>query len=79
MTKDLKELSQQDIVLWHLARHKTITSMEAFENYGITRLSAKIFDLRESGYKIGMRWETGVNRFGHECRYGVYYIERGRK
>ena len=68
--------SQEKIVLWHMTKHKTITSMTAFELYGITRLSAKIYNLREEGHKIGMVWRESVNRYGHQCRFGEYFIEK---
>ena len=74
--KNLDTTSQDKIVLWHMIKHKYITSFQAFELYGITRLSAKIYDLREQGHKIGMVWEESVNRYGHPCRYGRYFIEK---
>lgn len=68
--------SQNQMVLSHMTKHKTITSIEAFECYGITRLSARIYDLRERGHKIGMVWEESVNRYGTPVRYGKYFIEK---
>ena len=68
--------SQNQMVLSHMTKHKTITSIEAFELYGITRLSARIYDLRERGHKIGMVWEESVNRYGTPVRYGKYFIEK---
>lgn len=65
-----RRISQEDIVLNHLRKHKSITSMTAFRLYEITRLSAKIFTLREKGYKIPMVMET--SRKGK--RYGRYYL-----
>lgn len=50
--------------------------MDAFSLYGITRLSARIYDLRERGHKIGMVWEESVNRYGTPVRYGKYFIEK---
>lgn len=64
------------MVLSHMTKHKTTTSIEAFELYGITRLSARIYDLRERGHKIGMVWEESVNRYGAQVRYGKYFIEK---
>ena len=66
--------SQNQIVLSHMTKYKTITSMDAFSLYGITRLSARIYDLRERGHKIGMVWEESVNRYGAPIRYGKYCI-----
>lgn len=68
--------SQNQMVLSHMTKYKTITSIQAFENYGITRLSARIYDLRERGHKIGMVWEESVNRYGTQVRYGKYFIEK---
>ena len=41
-----KELTQEDRVLRHLKQIGHITSWEAIKEYGITRLSAKIYNLR---------------------------------
>ena len=47
-----RRISQEDVVLKHLREHGSITSMTAFRLYDITRLSAKVFNLREDGYDI---------------------------
>ena len=60
----------------HLLEKKNITSMEAIELYGATRLSAVIFVLRNKGYDIVSMHETGIDRYGNECRY-VRYVFRG--
>lgn len=41
------KLTQTNEVLEHLKTHGTITSIEAIMQYGATRLSAIIFDLRK--------------------------------
>ena len=60
----------------HLLEKKNITSMEAIELYGETRLSAIIFNLRKKGYNIVNMNETGIDRYGNECRY-VRYVFMG--
>lgn len=45
-------MSQEEKVLNHLKKHGEITSWTAIMDYGITRLSARIFRLREQGYQI---------------------------
>ena len=72
----MEKTTQEQVLLNHFAKYKTITSIEAFELYGITRLSARIYDLRERGHKIGMVWEESVNRYGTPVRYGKYFIEK---
>ena len=44
-------MKQKDLVLSHLMKG-TITSMEAFQLYNITRLADRIFVLRKDGWKI---------------------------
>ncbi|MBP5423792.1 MAG: helix-turn-helix domain-containing protein [Paludibacteraceae bacterium] len=56
----------------HLLNKGTITSMEAIELYGCTRLSAKIFDLRNAGWDIDSVPQTGTTRFGDTCHYVQY-------
>jgi len=55
-----------------------ITSQEAFEIFGATRLSAIIFDLRDKGYNIQSIEREGMTRFGKKTRYFEYYLaEKG--
>ena len=71
-------MNHEQIILNHLRKHKTITTLEAFELYGITRLSARIYNLRESGFKIGLVWETGTNRYGNQVRWGKYFLIKNK-
>ena len=44
--------NQKEAVLYHLKQFQTITSLEAIKEYGATRLSGIIFQLRKDGYNI---------------------------
>ena len=44
--------TQENIILDHLKKHTFITSWEAIQEYRITRLSARIYELRERGHNI---------------------------
>lgn len=61
----MKYETQKSIVLNHLKKGLSITSLEAFLHYTITRLSAIIYDLRQEGYDIQStrerNEETGTN------------------
>lgn len=59
-------------LLEHFEKNHTITSMEAFKLFGITRLSARIFELRALGYVIDTITIEDVNRYGEPCRYAKY-------
>ena len=57
---------------------KGITSKEAFEEFGATRLSGIIFELRkrlkETEYDIVSVWRHGINRYGRNTRYVEYVL-----
>lgn len=65
-------------LLEHLEKNRTITSMEAFQMFGITRLSARIFDLRHLGYIIDTVMIEDTNRYGESVRF-AQYVYRGKK
>lgn len=45
-------MTQCEQVLRHMREHGSISTIEAFFDYGITRLSARIWELRNDGYEI---------------------------
>lgn len=61
-------------VLEYLKKHEGITSKEAFEHFGATRLSAIIFCLRQAGYNIVNIPQSGKNRFGESVHYDQYRL-----
>lgn len=67
-------MNQEDMILIHLKSGRRITSMQACELYGITRLSAKIFNLRKKGYHIEQIKRKTTNRYGNISSYGEYYL-----
>lgn len=58
-------------VLNHLKEHGSITSWEAIENYGATRLSAIIYNLRKD-YIINGVDETFTDRYGNTSKFTKY-------
>lgn len=65
-------MSGREAILNHLKKNKSITSMEAFKFFGVTRLSACIFDLRAKGHNIDTLMLEGTTRFGKPCKYAKY-------
>ena len=59
----------------HLISGQGITSFQAFQEYGITRLSAYIFDLRKKGLDIDDMWVYSVNRYGKMVKFKQYYLK----
>lgn len=66
-------------ILMHLKKHGSITSWEAIQTYGCTRLSHYIYLLRNDGYKINSITETGINRFGNKTNYNRYFLVEENK
>lgn len=67
-------MTQKEAVLKHLRTFKSITSMEAFHDYGVTRLSAVIFKLRQAGEDISSELVTERNRFGSPVTFARYHL-----
>nr|DAW29043.1 MAG TPA: helix-turn-helix domain protein [Caudoviricetes sp.] len=68
-------MTQTDIILNHLQTLGKITQAEAMWRYGIMRLGARIFDLRERGYRIVKDMEKSTNRYGKPVRYAAYWLK----
>lgn len=63
------------MVLRHLRDFGSITSWEAIQQYGNTRLSATIYTLRHRyGYLIEGEMETFVNRYGYTSQFARYTL-----
>ncbi len=62
----------------HLLKGNNITSLEAIEKFGITRLSGRIYDLKERGHMIEKRTVDVRNRHGKLCKVASYFIPVGQ-
>lgn len=71
-----EKITHADRVLDHIKTFGKITSLEAFAQYGITRLSAAIWVLRhEKGLEIEDAYVERVNRYGDVVRFKTYYLK----
>lgn len=68
--------SKSNDILKHLQTTGSITSMEAFNLYKVTRLSAIIFNLKKKGYIIKSTIEEYLDKYGRSCRF-VRYTYKG--
>ena len=68
--------TQTSEILNHLKKHKKgLTSMEAFERFGATRLSGLIFQLRKQGHKIKTEYVIVKTRYGKKVEIARYKME----
>jgi len=65
MSTTVEDLSQKEQVLWHLRNAGTITQHRALTDYGIQRLAARIYDLREEGHDITKEMVAVPTRAGN--------------
>ena len=65
-------MTQEEKVLKHIKKNGYITSWDAIMQYKITRISARIWNLRQDGFDIKMKML--VNPKTKSC-YGVYYLK----
>lgn len=66
-------ISNKNVILEYL-KNKSITSIESFDKYGITRLAAVIKNLRDDGYNIDTIMHKAKNRRGKNIRYAEYVL-----
>lgn len=60
-------------VLDYMLKFGSITTKQAFDNLGCTRLSEYIRQIRQDRNVLD-EWVTGVNRFGEKTEYKKYYL-----
>ena len=54
--------TQNEMILHHMKMHGSITTMEAFQMYGVTRLSGRIWELRKNHNIIGTPETTSTGK-----------------
>ena len=66
--------SQTEDILRFMKENGSISSVDAFREFGATRLSGIIFALRKRGYNIETEiWEC-VNRYGRKIEFAKYIL-----
>jgi hypothetical protein len=70
----MEKETHYDRILRHLKDFGSITSWEAIEEYGCTRLSAIIYMLRQVGYIITSETISRKNRYGKTVHFAKYIL-----
>jgi len=70
----MARLTKTKMVKNHLERGETITSLDAIQLYGATRLSSIIFNLRQRGLDIATLPTTITDRFGNSTTFAKYRL-----
>ena len=69
-------MTHKDRILRHLTDYGSITSFQAIYEYGCSRLSEYIRQLRVGGYPIISKWCKGKNRYNEDTHYVEYILEK---
>lgn len=69
-------MNQCEKIVLYIQKFGSISSMEAFQDLGITRLSARIYELREEGYKFEETFKASKNQFGEIVYYKRYSFQK---
>ncbi len=68
-------ISQKEAVMAYIKENGSITSKEAFNDLGITRLSAKIYDLKQDGVEFTETKESCKTRYKQDAHYVRYALK----
>ena len=75
----MARMSQNEKILKYIRDFGSITSLQAFNDLGVTRLSGRIYDLQKEGYSFYKRFETSRNRYNENVSYVRYFLKEPRK
>ena len=67
-------MTQCDRLLNYLEAHDGINPFEAWQELGIYRLGARVYDLKKRGHRIKTRFVTVKNRYSEECEVAEYRL-----
>lgn len=74
--KKMRVTNKHKQVLEHLQTKGTITSWEAIQQYGATRLASIICNLRKRGYDIDTQTIVDKDRNGNVCQFAKYVLNK---
>lgn len=70
-------MKQTERIVEYIRRFGSISSREAFNDLGVSRLSARISELKDEGYEFDDKWETSKNRYGDAVSYKRFSFKEG--
>lgn len=69
-----KKPTQCEKVLDYIRRYGSITSWQTYQDLGVTQLAARIFNLKERGYKFSTERVYTKNRMEEDTHYDKYML-----
>ena len=65
-------MTQHQLIMAHIDTFGSITTMEAFTEYGITKLATRVSELIRQGERISKEPAEAKNRYGQTVRFMRY-------
>lgn len=70
-------MTQNEMIIKYLNEHGSITTYESYSKLFITRLSARIYDIKHKyGIDFDEEWVTKKNIYGKTCSFKKYILKR---
>jgi hypothetical protein len=70
-----KKMTQKEMILRHLQDYGNITTWEAIKEYGVTRISAVVFNLKKDGCNFDEEWVHTTNRYERPVSFKKYIFK----
>lgn len=68
-------MTQKELIIQYMNDFGSITTIEAFSDLGITKLTTRISELRRDGYVIASKRIEKKNRYGKKVKFNRYWLE----
>lgn len=70
-----KKPNQCDRILQYIKDFGSITTWQAYQDLGVTRLASRIWDLKQLGYELKKTRINTKNRYGDNTHYDEYRLK----
>lgn len=71
-------ITQNDRIIEYIKEFGSITTLEAFNDLGVTRLASRIHDLRVAGYEFETEFVSAKNRYGEVVSFKRYKLKEDK-
>lgn len=68
--------TQVERILEYIKTFGSISTLEAFRDLGITKLTTRVSEMRRAGITIIGKPESAKNRYGEKCRFYRYSLPK---
>lgn len=69
-------MTQNERIIEYIKDWGSITTYEAFNDLGITRLASRICDLKKMGYDFNVERIGKTNRYGEKVTFNRYSLRK---